>query len=89
MSRRSREARINFEKRISSEGMRPKNSMQRFGSQRAAAAHLESLKNYFSVTRRLTIASCSPLLLILESNFLAVGITCTVKQHQRYCKRQS
>ena len=24
-----------------------------------------------------------------ESNFLAVGTTCTVKQHQPYCKRQS
>jgi hypothetical protein len=24
-----------------------------------------------------------------ESNFLAVGTTCTVKQHQRCCKRQS
>src|SRR2546426_455951 len=24
-----------------------------------------------------------------ESNFLAVGTICTVKQHQRYCKRQT
>ena len=46
-------------------------------------------ENYFSVTRRLTIASVS------NSFFFRGGqISCgrdhlRVKQHQRYCKRQS